>query len=99
MPECEFFNTTQPLLRTTDLAASPAMQPFLRISALQVGGEWVAQDPVLPAVEHNIDDKWMDLNDPLVDNEVMELTPSSGPELLLPTTTGIGGVARDYIFV
>ena len=34
LPEWEYFITTQRLLRTADLAACSAMQPFLRIRAL-----------------------------------------------------------------
>ena len=40
----------------------------------------------------------MDLSDPLLDNEGMELTPSSGPELLLPPTTDANDEAWDNIF-
>ena len=40
----------------------------------------------------------MDLDDPLMENEGMEITSSSEPELLLPPSTGVDEGAWDNIF-
>ena len=95
LPEWEAANITQAMI--ADPATSPAMQPILRIRALQVEEE--SLDPVLSAVgKQNSDDRWMDLDDTLVSNEGMLITPSSEPEPLLPPSTGIEDEALYGIF-
>ena len=82
---------------TADQTTSPAMQPILRIRALQVEEE--SLDPVLSAVgKQNSDDGWMDLDDTLGSNEGMLIIPSSQPEPLLPPSTGIEDEALYGIF-
>ena len=95
LPEWEAAKTTQAM--TADPTTSPAMQPILRIRALQLEEE--SLDPVLSAVaKQNSDDGWMDLDDPPVSNEGMEITPSSEPDPLLPPSTGIEDEALYDIF-